>query len=89
MSGKTDLVTALKAAYDYCEEALASLNDANGLDTATGWREGTRLSFLVEAIGHTSLHYGNMVTYRGSTGSSPRPRQQPPVHCHRPTLGRW
>ena len=58
VSGKTDLVEALKAAYDYCEEALASLNDVNGRDTVTEWREGTRLAFLVEAIGHTSLHYG-------------------------------
>ena len=71
VSGKTDLVEALKAAYDYCEEALASLNDVNGLDTVTEWREGTRLSFLVEAIGHTSLHYGNMVTYMRLKGLVP------------------
>ena len=61
--GKADLVDALKAAYDYCEEAFASLNDVNGLDKVKVWREGTRLSFLVGEIGHTSLHYGNMVTY--------------------------
>ena len=71
VSGKTDLVEALKAAYDYCEEALASLNDVNGLDTVTEWREGTRLSFLVEAIAHTSLHYGNMVTYMRLKGLVP------------------
>ena len=63
MSGKADLVDALKAAYDYCEEALASLNDVNGLNKVAASREGTRLSFLVAAIEHTSLHYGNMVTY--------------------------
>ena len=71
VSGKTDLVEALKAAYDYCEEALESLNDLNGLDTVTEWREGTRLSFLVEAIEHTSLHYGNMVTYMRLKGLVP------------------
>ena len=62
VSGKTALVEALKAAYDYCEEMLASLNDVNGLEKVREWREGTRLSFLVEAVSHTSLHYGNMVT---------------------------
>ncbi len=63
VSGKADLVDALKAAYDYCEEAFASLNDVNGLNKLKVWREGTRLSFLVGEIGHTTLHYGNMVTY--------------------------
>ena len=71
VSGKTDLVDALKAAYDYCEEALASLNDVNGLNKVTASREGTRLSFLVAAIEHTSLHYGNMVTYMRLKGLVP------------------
>ncbi len=71
VSGKADLVDALKAAYDYCEEALASLNDVNGLNKVTASREGTRLSFLVAAIEHTSLHYGNMVTYMRQKGLVP------------------
>ena len=71
VSGKTDLVDALKAAYDYCEEALASLNDVNGLNKVTASREGTRLLFLVAAIEHTSLHYGNMVTYMRLKGLVP------------------
>ena len=70
-AGKVDLMDALKAAYDYCEEALASLNDVNGLDRVTTPREGTRLSFLVDAIQHTSLHYGNMVTYMRLKGLVP------------------
>ena len=70
-SGKVELVDGLKAAYDYCEEALASLNDVNGLDRVTASREGTRLSFLVGAIQHTSLHYGNMVTYMRLQGLVP------------------
>ena len=71
VSGKADLMDALKAAYDYCEEALASLNDVNGLNEVTASREGTRLSFLVSAIEHTSLHYGNMVTYMQLKGLVP------------------
>ncbi len=72
VSGKADLVDALKAAYGYCEQALASLNDVNGLNTVTAAsREGTRLSFLVAAIEHTSLHYGNMVTYMRLKGLVP------------------
>ena len=71
VSGKADLVDALKAAYDYCEETLASLNDVSGLNTVTASREGTRLSFLVAAIEHTSLHYGNMVTYMRLQGLVP------------------
>ena len=72
VSGKADLVDALKAAYDYCEEALALLNDVNGLnEVVTASREGTRLSFLVAAIAHTSLHYGNMVTYMRLKGLVP------------------
>ena len=69
--GKADLMDALKAAYDYCEEALASLNDVNGLNKVTASREGTRLSVLVAAIEHTSLHYGNMVTYMRLKGLAP------------------
>ena len=71
VSGKADLVDVLKAAYDYCEEALASLNDVNGLNTVSASREGTRLSFLLAAIEHTSLHYGNMVTYMRLQGLAP------------------
>ena len=71
VSGKADLVDALKAAYDYCEEALASLNDVNELNKVAASREGTRLSFLVAAIEHTSLHYGNMVTYMRLKGLVP------------------
>ena len=71
VSGKADLVDALKAAYDYCEEALASLNDVNGLNKVTASHEGSRLSFLVAAIEHTSLHYGNMVTYMRLKGLVP------------------
>ncbi len=69
--GKADLVDALKAAYDYCEETLASLNDVNGLDKVSVWREGTRLSFLIRVIAHTTLHYGNMVTYMRLKGVVP------------------
>lgn len=71
VSEKADLVEALTAAYDYCEEALASLNDENGLDDVSAWREGTRMSFLVDAIEHTSLHYGQMVTYMRLKGLVP------------------
>ncbi len=70
--GKADLVDVLKAVYDYREEALASLNDVNGLNkVVTVSREGTRLSFLVAAIEHTSLHYGKMVTYMRLKGLAP------------------
>ena len=69
--GKTNLVNALKAAYDYCEATLASLNDVNGMTKVTAWREGTRLSFLVGEIEHTGLHYGNMVTYMRLKGVMP------------------
>ena len=70
-SGKVELVNGLNAAYHYCEEALASLNDVNGRDRVTASREGTRLSFLVDAIQHTSLHYGNIVTYMRLKGLVP------------------
>jgi uncharacterized damage-inducible protein DinB len=69
--GKADLVEALKTAYQYCDEALASLNDVSGLTKVTAWQEGTRLSFLVGEIQHTSLHYGNMVTYMRLQGVVP------------------
>ena len=76
VSGKADLVDALKAAYDYCDQALASLNDVNGMDTVTERREGTRLSFLIDSIGHTNLHYGNMVTYMRLKGLVPASTDQ-------------
>ena len=63
VSGKADLVNALKAAYDYCEEALAPLTDVTGMEKVTAWREGTRFGFLALEIAHTNLHYGNMTTY--------------------------
>ena len=74
--GKEDLVNELKTAYDYCEEALASLDDVNGLDIVgvigdSSRRPRPRLSFLAGEIQHTSLHYGNMVTYMRLNGVVP------------------
>ena len=60
---KVDLLKALTAAHEFCDDAYVTMDDVRGMENLKAWREGTRLSFFIQEIRHSSLHYGNMVTY--------------------------
>jgi uncharacterized damage-inducible protein DinB len=57
---KTALLGKLKQAQTKCNAAYGSDGGSNG-----------RVSPLVENIGHTSLHYGNIITYMRVMGMVP------------------
>ena len=72
VSEKTELLKLLEGAHRVCDEAYASMDDVKGKERLNpGWREGARLSFFVQEIMHSSLHYGNMVTYMRLKGIVP------------------
>ena len=60
---RVDLLKALTAAHEFCDEAYATMDDVRGMENLKAGRERTRLSLFIQEIQHSSLHYGNMVTY--------------------------
>ncbi len=74
---KTDLVTALKASYEYCAAAYALPDKDTGTKVNLFGQEATRLAALLVNISHNWEHYGNIVTYLRIKGQVP-PSSQPP-----------
>src|SRR3954447_14762286 len=76
---KADLVSALSAAFAYCDKAYAALTDANATEVLKfGGGERARLNILSFNTAHDFEHYGNLVTYMRLKGlvppsSEPRP----------------
>jgi uncharacterized damage-inducible protein DinB len=63
-TSKADLIAALKDSIAYCDRAYDGLTDASGVQTVRAFGGDTpRLSVLTVHLTHTSLHYGNLVTY--------------------------
>jgi uncharacterized damage-inducible protein DinB len=61
---KAELVAALKEAVAYCDRAYAALTDVTALQLVKmGTHEMPRVSALTTNMAHSSLHYGNLVTY--------------------------
>ena len=61
---KAELVAALKDAMAYCDKAYGSLTDASALETVKAFGTDTpRLGVFTVNQLHSSLHYGNLVTY--------------------------
>ena len=68
---KAELVKAIKASGAYCNRAY-SLADADGNAKVTLF--GTtvsKLSWLINNVGHDMEHYGNLVTYFRMKGMTP------------------
>ena len=70
---KADIVTALKAAFAYCDAIYAGMTDAKAAEMipAFGGAKITRLSMLDFNMSHTMEHYGNLVTYMRIQGMVP------------------
>ena len=61
---KAELITALKEAFAYCDQAYETMTDATGNQMVKlGRTDIPRLSVLSVNIAHGALHYGNLVTY--------------------------
>lgn len=61
---KAELITALKEAFAYCDQAYETMTDATGNQIVKLGRLDTpKLSVLSVNIAHSALHYGNLVTY--------------------------
>lgn len=80
-TSKTDLLAALKTAFDYCDAVYDSLTDAAAMQTVKGLggRDMTRLSVLWFNVSHNNETYGTMVPYlrlKGLVPPSSEPRGQ-------------
>src|SRR5690606_18122462 len=69
---KAEVIEKLNAAFAYCDDVFAHSTDANlaeTVPTANGPRE--KSYYFSHLLGHTFLHYGNVVTYMRIKGMSP------------------
>jgi uncharacterized damage-inducible protein DinB len=64
VTGKTQLVAALKEGVTYCNSVYDTMTDQKGLETVPFYFGPTpRVSVLYFVVTHTYEHYGNLVTY--------------------------
>lgn len=63
-TSKTELITALKEAFSYCDKTYEDLTDITALEIVNlGPTQFPRLGVLTINLTHSSLHYGNLITY--------------------------
>ena len=61
---KAELITSLKEAFAYCDQAYETMTDATGTQMVKlGRQDMAKLSVLSVNIAHSALHYGNLITY--------------------------
>jgi uncharacterized damage-inducible protein DinB len=62
---KADVVTTLTAAFTFCDAAMAAATDATLAEvvTAPSGTKRPKSYYTSHLLAHTSLHYGNVVTY--------------------------
>lgn len=78
-TSKADLVAALKASFDYCDGAYASLTDATATQTVTIFRQPqAKLSALWGNVAHDSEMYGYMAVYLRLKGLLPPTSERRP-----------
>jgi len=71
-TSKADLTAALKASFDYCDEAYGSLTDATATQTVKIFGQPqTKLSALWGNLAHDSEMYGYMAVYLRLKGLVP------------------
>lgn len=78
-TAKTDIVDALKAAFDYCDKAFSMADEDTGAEVELFGQKFTRLGALLLDVTHNWEHYGNIVTYmrmKGHVPPSSRPSPQ-------------
>lgn len=67
-----DVITALRASFDYCDAALSGLDDAKLATTIKrGTTERPLAYYALHLLDHTALHYGNLITYMRLKGVVP------------------
>jgi uncharacterized damage-inducible protein DinB len=76
-NGKAALQKALAASFEFCEQALAAMDDKKGAETVkTFLGVQPRLGVLAFNNSHVNEHYGNLVTYMRLKGIVP-PSSEP------------
>ena len=76
-TAKAALQKALAASFEFCEQALASMDDKKGAETVkTFLGVQPRLGVLAFNNSHVNEHYGNLVTYMRLKGIVP-PSSEP------------
>ena len=70
---KAAVLTTLNAAFAYCDGALAEATDATLAEeiTAASGSKRMKSTIVSHLLAHTSLHYGNVVTYMRLNKMSP------------------
>ena len=69
---KTEIVAAIKQAFDYCDGVYGKMTDASAVETVSFFgRQMTRIGAMDFNIAHTMEHYGNLVTYMRIKGIVP------------------
>jgi uncharacterized damage-inducible protein DinB len=71
MTGKADLVAAMRASNEYCVRAYHQTDDASAGKVKLFGQEQTRLYALMINATHDAEHYGNIVTYLRLNGMVP------------------
>ncbi len=76
-TSKADLIQALKDAFAYCDQAYNGMTDAHAVEMVKFYgRSLPTLTVLDFNNGHSSEHYGNLVTYLRIKGLVPPSSQQ-------------
>ena len=71
-SSKAEIITYLKASFNYCDGAYSGFTDAHLNEPANFWGHSTNKMFILTQLGnHDALHYGNLVTYLRINGLVP------------------
>jgi len=79
-TSKADLVSAVKDAVAYCNNAFDGMTDAKGSEMVKLFNFTlARLTLFSLNTAHTDEHYGNMVTYLRLKGIVPPTSENPPA----------
>jgi len=81
-TSKADLVSAIKDAVAYCNNAYDSMTDAKGSQMVKLFNFNlAKVTLFSLNTAHTDEHYGNMVTYLRLKGIVPPTSENPPAQA--------
>lgn len=61
---KAEYIAALQGAFTYCDRAYESMNDATAVEMIRhSGMDHPKIGLLMANVAHSSLHYGNLITY--------------------------
>jgi uncharacterized damage-inducible protein DinB len=76
LTGKDDIVKALKDSYAFAAEAIATMTPANAF-AVVGAHQSTRAGLAASGLAHSNDHYGQMVVYLRMNGVVPPASRKP------------